>query len=107
MKTNEIIRIRRQELGLTLKDIANACEVSEATVSRWESGDIRNLKRGRIGALSRALDIPPAVLMDWQSYDDERIKRDNLIKEFTTLANVADINNIEIALDLLKRLEGK
>ena len=34
MKANEVIRMRRKELKMTLKDIANAVGVSEATVSR-------------------------------------------------------------------------
>lgn len=31
---------RRLELGLTQKDIAEAVGVTEATVSRWESGSL-------------------------------------------------------------------
>lgn len=36
----EIIKNRRIELGLTLKEVATAVGVSEGTVSRWESGNI-------------------------------------------------------------------
>ena len=35
MNINKFIKNRRLELGLTMLDVAKACEVSEATVSRW------------------------------------------------------------------------
>lgn len=47
MELKDIIKTRRKELNLTLADIATACNVSEATVSRWESGDIGDMKRSR------------------------------------------------------------
>lgn len=73
MKANEIMKIRRQELGLTQKEVADRVGVTEATVSRWESGDIKNMRRDRIAALARVIDVPPAVLMDWEDYDAELI----------------------------------
>jgi transcriptional regulator with XRE-family HTH domain len=106
MKTNELIRAKRKEKGLTLKDVAAVCGVSEGTVSRWESGDIKNMRRDKIEKLSRLLDVPPTVLLDWESYDEERIRRNQLVTELTTLANVSTVDHVEIVLDLLKRLEG-
>ena len=107
MKANDVIKLRRQELGLTQKEVANLVGVTEATVSRWESGDIKNMKRDKIATLSRVLDIPPAVLMDWEAYDAETIERRQLTREFDDLLGVAELDNIKIALELLKRLEGR
>ena len=107
MKANEVIRMRRKELKMTLKEVANAVGVSEATVSRWESGDIKNMRRDKIAALARVLDVPPAVLMDWEQFDEELAERKKLTKELIDLANVAELENIRIAIDLLKRLEKK
>ena len=107
MKANEVIRIRRKELKMTLKEVANAVGVSEATVSRWESGDIKNMRRDKIAALARVLDVPPAVLMDWEQFDEELAERKKLTKELIDLANVAELENVRIAIDLLKRLEKK
>lgn len=44
---------RRKELGLTQKEVADAVGVAEATVSRWESGEIANMRRDRISALAK------------------------------------------------------
>ena len=68
MKANEIIRQRRKELQLTLKEVAERAGVSEATVSRLESGDIKTLRRPNIEALSKILDISPAILMEWEEW---------------------------------------
>lgn len=62
MEINALIRSRRQELGLTLKQVADAAGVSEATVSRWESGSIGNMRRDRIIALSNVLRLSPSEL---------------------------------------------
>ena len=104
MKANDVIKLRRKELGLTMREVANAVGVSEATVSRWESGDIRNMRRDKIAALARALDVSPAVLMDWEEYDAELAERKRLTRELTDLANVAELEHLRIAIDLLKRL---
>ena len=74
MKANEIIKARRTDLGMTQKELAVKVGVTEATVSRWESGDIKNMRRDKIATLARVLDIPPAVLMDWESFDEEMIE---------------------------------
>lgn len=107
MKVSEIIRNRRIELGMTQQDVADAIGITKATVSRWETGNIKSMNRDNIEKLSRLFDIPPSVLLDWEGYDEERIRRNQLISELTTLATVANIEHVEIALDLLKRLEGK
>ena len=44
MKTNDLIRMRRLELDMTMKELAAKVGVSEGTISRWESGDIENMK---------------------------------------------------------------
>lgn len=66
---SNILKNRRKELGLTLSQIADKMGVSEATVQRWESGNIKSLRQERIGPLSEILRVSPAVLMGWA--DDE------------------------------------
>ena len=107
MKANEVIRMRRLDLGLTQKEVADRCGVTEATVSRWESGDIKNMRRDNIAILAHVLDVPPSVLMDWEEYDAEMMERKKLAKELSDLANVAELKHLEITYNLLKQLEGK
>jgi transcriptional regulator with XRE-family HTH domain len=39
------LRQKREELNLTLQDVADYVGVSAGTVSRWETGNINNMKR--------------------------------------------------------------
>ena len=59
----KIIFDRRTALSLTQKDVADYVGVSEATVSRWESGHIDNMRRDRIAKLAKILRISPLVIM--------------------------------------------
>lgn len=70
MEIKDIIKSRRLELGLTLKQVADRVGVSEGSVSRWESGEIDNMRRDKIAALARVLSIDPLILIGQQSEDD-------------------------------------
>lgn len=71
MEINKIIKRRRLELGLTLKDVANALGIAESTVSRYESSDIQNMGIDKIEALSKVLKCSPAYLMGWEDLEEE------------------------------------
>lgn len=60
----EIIKKNRLALNLTLEDIAKAVGVSKSTVQRWESGQINNMRRDKIDALSKILQISPLTFVD-------------------------------------------
>lgn len=61
-------RIKEQRLknGLTLLQVAESIGVKEATVQRYESGEIKNIKHDTIEKLAQCLNCSPAYLMGWQ-----------------------------------------
>lgn len=65
MDISLLIKMHRKEKHMTMKELAQKVGVSEGTISRWESGEIKNMKRKAVAALSTALDIPLSVLMGW------------------------------------------
>lgn len=65
------IKKRRKELGLTLAELAKLVGVSEATVQRWESGNIKTLRYGRIEILASALQTTPMALQGWNAEAEE------------------------------------
>ena len=97
MELKDIIKFRRKELNLNLLDIAKACDVSEATGSRWESGNIGDMKRSRIAALSKILKISPAIIVGTTDNDN---------KEAQSLSK--DLSNQEKnLLDIYRDLDDK
>ena len=65
MEFKDVFKERRQALKLSLKDIADAVGVSVPTVQRWESGEIKNLRRDKIYKLVSILDVSVEKLMGW------------------------------------------
>lgn len=65
-RLNEMIRSRRKELGLTLLQLAEKTGVREATVQRWESGNIKTIKYETMELLAHALNCTPQYLMGWE-----------------------------------------
>ena len=51
---------------MSLKDVADMVGVTISTISRWESGDISNMRRDRIVSYANALAISPSVIMGWE-----------------------------------------
>lgn len=59
------IKNRRNSLGLTLLDVADMLGVKEATVQRYESGEIKNVKHETVVKLATILKCSPQYLMGW------------------------------------------
>lgn len=59
------IKARRIDLGMTTEDVAKLVGVSNGTISRWETGSIKNQRRDKIELLAKALKTTPADLMGW------------------------------------------
>ncbi len=72
---------RRKELGLTMKQVAEAVGVSEATVSRWESGQIANMRRDRISTYAKVLQVRPTFIMTGELDSPETQKAPTLNKK--------------------------
>lgn len=68
-----LLKERRQELGLTMLQVANAVGVSEATVSRWESGNIANMRRDRIAKLAKVLQLRPSAIMGLDGDEEKHV----------------------------------
>ena len=65
-KLIKYLRDRRLELGLSLRDVAQIVGVNASTVTRWENGDIENMKRDKIEMYAKALQISPRIIMGWE-----------------------------------------
>lgn len=61
MTIGELIKERRMEMNMTQMQLADTVGTTTATISRWESGDIHQMKRDMIEATATALRIDPVL----------------------------------------------
>ena len=100
-KINSLMRNRRKELGLTMKDVAKAVGVSEATVSRWESGNIANMGRDKINALSKVLNLSPISIMGISDDIDDFLELPSNIIPITKVRRIPVIGKIACGTPIL------
>lgn len=93
MKVNEIIKKRRKELGLTLKQVAEKLGVSESLISRYESNDVKNMGIDKIIPLAKVLDTTPAFLMGWETKKEkENINIDTATTDYMMIPLYSSIS---------------
>lgn len=66
MKLGKLLAERREFLGLSQQDVAAAIGTNKSTISRYETGDIDNMRRDRIYKLANVLELSTKVIMNWQ-----------------------------------------
>ena len=100
----EKIKNRREELGLTISELAEKIGVSEKTLSRWESGNIANVRQDKALKIAQALDVSLSWLVSLSSSE----KKANLINEINVLLQKCDNKKMIdcIYLWLYKTVEG-
>lgn len=85
MEIKDLLKARRLEKDLTLDEVAHMVGVSAPTISRWESGDIANMRRDKIVKLAQALDMSPAVIMGWEDKESKNTENDTVDYMFSSL----------------------
>lgn len=99
-----ILRNKRIDLKLTMKQVADHVGVSESTISRWESGEIKNMKRDKIFKLSNILQIEPSVIMGWKK---EPAETDPYISKIQVLLDEATPEQKDQLLKIAEALLSK
>lgn len=95
MEIKDLIRIKREELGLTYESLGKMVGVGKSTVRKWETGMIENMRRDNIVALSKALNISPSILMGWEDIKETNQAEDTIsIKERKLLDNFNKLNKV-------------
>ena len=91
------IKNKRKEKGYTLEHVGNYVGVSKATVSRWESNQIENMRTDKVQSLCECLGISTKEFLERSTANDnaktfEQISKKDFAKEVNSLLNKT--NNI-------------
>lgn len=98
MRVGERIKSRRKEIGLSAEQVAKELGVSPATVYRYESNDIMNMRIDKLEPIAKALRTTPAYLMGWE--DDK--KENPPAESQRILESVNSSENIDLLLHIIK-----
>lgn len=76
MSIGENLHNRREELGMTLEDVAERLGVHRSTVLRYERGETQRLSIETIERLAKILSTTPAALAGWGGQADDGFDAD-------------------------------
>ena len=89
MKIGMRIKQRRQELGLSVDEVASKLGKNRATVYRYENNDIENLPTTVLEPLALILETTPAYLLGWESQEEmERAEQMLYIEQQIAIENL-------------------
>ena len=101
----KLIHDRRKELGISSVVLANRIGVSQSTISRWESGQIKDIKRAQIYLLSKYLYIPIDTLLGLSEKTETEDLR--LVKAKLDIIDlIEDVNNVDQLKDIAKIIQA-
>lgn len=114
MEVYERIKARRKELELSADDVANALNVSRATIYRYESAEIEKLPITVLEPLSKILRCSPGYLMGWEDRiegnpikavtEDAEMLMDSECRELCSYFKKLNNANRKIVINLAKSL---
>lgn len=108
MEIQEIIKARRNELGLSVREVAQALNVAPSTISRYESSDIQNMGIDKIEALAKVLRCSPGYLMGWENKVEENpVETANQLSEIFLDQELMETLSIYQSLDADKKKQAR
>lgn len=87
MSIGERIKARRKEIGMSAEQVADKLGVSPATIYRYESNDIANMRIDKLEPIADVLHTTPAYLMGWE---DEKTNNNTIDDKINSAFNVLD-----------------
>ena len=104
---SSVLKQRRKELGLTLAQIADKMDVAEATVQRWESGNIKSIRHEKIAKLAEVLQVNPASLMGWEDSQKAAIPTASNISPMPKMKEWKVLGGTACGEPIFKELDGE
>ena len=112
MTIGEKIKARRKELGMTTEELGQKIGVQRSAITKYEKGRV-DLKSSQLQEIAKALDVPPASLLDDEDPDQERLEalhqdpRLGLLFDHTRKMKKEDVDfMIQMAQRILNERDG-
>ncbi|MDO4605472.1 MAG: helix-turn-helix transcriptional regulator [Helcococcus sp.] len=77
----EFLKDRRKELRLSQDEVADYIGVTKSAISRWESGDIKNMGVDKLRKYAHVLNLDPMVIINYEEDDYEEFQYFTSAKE--------------------------
>lgn len=101
------IRARRKQLGLTQKQLAELVDLSEGSVSRYESGSIKDAPTQKLNDFAKALSIEVAWIIGFKAETDKFQLAHDLIDKIQELDDETAIKTINVFNGFLNLLKNR
>ena len=106
-RVGEIIKRARIEHGYTMKEVATRVGVSEAAVSKWESGHTATIRTDKLTNLANMLDLSITALVKAQSREVEKtvsVKRIKVLEliEYANGLTDDEIDKVVQIMEIMK-----
>lgn len=103
MDIGERIKKRRKELGLSAEQIAEKLGVSPATIYRYESNDIMNMRIDKLEPIAKVLRTTPAYLMGWDEAKENNTdnQQRQLLSNYNKLDNTDQTKLVDYSENLV------
>ena len=66
MSIGKRIKITREQLNMTLEEVATKCNTTKQTIYKYENEIVTNIPYDKIVLLAQALNVSPSYLFGWE-----------------------------------------
>ena len=87
INTGSRLKERRNELNISINELARMLGIAPSTILRYEKSDIKNMGIDKVADLAKALNCDPGYIAGWQN-EIRKYTNSNLIKGFNQLDEV-------------------
>lgn len=89
------IKARRKDIGMTQEELGKKIGVTKATINKYETGVVINMKRPTVEKIAQALDVNPGYLMGWTDNITRVLTNNGVIGQNS---GTITVNNLERTL---------
>lgn len=108
IKIGSLIKGRREALGLSQRKLAKMVGVSNSTVARWESGDIKGMREANVILLSERLYISKEALLGECDEPDEDLELLRVRARIElALLSISDIKKLDSIMAYINKARRK